>query len=112
MNGQVIPLVAQTTSLTTCFNGIAGTLLVQQIKIDKFGVAAATSRDISGKNSSTLDTLEESLQLLWARQPAAESEFESNPPINVLNPGDNSCCILRRSTDTQQGILTLGLDFY
>ncbi|KAJ9060795.1 hypothetical protein DSO57_1027009 [Entomophthora muscae] len=58
LNGQVVPLVAQTTFLATCVNGIAGTLVVQQIKVDKFGTAAATARDISGQNSSTLDTLE------------------------------------------------------
>lgn len=61
LNGQVAPLVAQITSLATRLNGIAGTLAVQQIKIDKFGPAAATVQDISGQNSFTLDTLEESL---------------------------------------------------
>ncbi|KAJ9065715.1 hypothetical protein DSO57_1016801 [Entomophthora muscae] len=86
----LLNLAAQTTSLVTCINGVAGTLAVQQIKINEFGAAVATSWDISGQNSSTLDTLEESLQLLWARQSAAESEFEGNPHINVLNPGDNS----------------------
>ncbi|KAJ9077919.1 hypothetical protein DSO57_1012084 [Entomophthora muscae] len=64
LNGQVAPLVTQATSLATRVNGIAGTLTVQKIKIDEFGTAATTARDISGQNSSTLDTLEESLQLL------------------------------------------------
>lgn len=61
LNGQVAPLVAQTTSLATRVNGIAGNLAVQQITVDEFGTAAATAQDISGQNSSTLDTLEESL---------------------------------------------------
>ena len=43
INGQITPLVAQTTSLTTHVNGVASTLAVQQIKIDKFGAATNTA---------------------------------------------------------------------
>ncbi|KAJ9081453.1 hypothetical protein DSO57_1014537 [Entomophthora muscae] len=90
INRQVTPLAAQTTSLVTCINGVAGTLAVQKIKIKEFGAAATTAWDISRQNSSTLDTLEESLKILWARQSAAESEFQNNPHIKILNLGDNS----------------------
>ncbi|KAJ9081993.1 hypothetical protein DSO57_1008950 [Entomophthora muscae] len=61
------------------------------MQVDELGTVATTTRDIEvEKNSSTLDALEESLSLLWAIQPAAESEFERNPHINVLNQGENS----------------------
>ncbi|KAJ9055813.1 hypothetical protein DSO57_1039340 [Entomophthora muscae] len=84
MNERITSLVSQTTAMTTRVNGIVGTLAVQKMQLNEIGTVATTARDIGCQNSSTLDTLEEGLCLLWARQPAAESEFEGEPHINQI----------------------------
>ncbi|KAJ9075885.1 hypothetical protein DSO57_1031414 [Entomophthora muscae] len=90
MNKQVAPLTSWATTLATHVNGIAGTFAVQQIQVNELVTVTTTTRDISGQNSSTLDTLEESLWLLWTRQLANVSDFEGIFHINVLKQGDNS----------------------
>ena len=110
LNERLVLVEAPISQIPSSLDGIQATAAIKHRRIEETARLASSPSALSENTASSLTTLEESVCLLWDRQPAVESEAEFSTEIHMMHEkSNNSSQTPPIPTDQLQALFQAGI---